>query len=523
MADLECPTFGLGPGTHTDGKPCRTVGPLYLPLIVPPSQVLLLDPGWLKACTGLLSYAEGLSSFAIYDPPIALQPGLGLVAPSPSPRPQDPATTLDPPSAPTETPPVQPAQVPSADIPKPTASDTVNLPPATNPQSPPQVAHPPKSDTPAQNTVGSDYSPQDPLEGDSQTTSQGLGGLIIRAFGTGPLIEQALSKVTSPNVAAPAALFTVGDQTFVPRKSGFDVGGTPVLPGSPPITVAKTPVSLNPSGDVFIGGSKVDVVQQDADRSSPETFTVGNILFVPVRTGFFIAGSQVLPGSAPIYISGTPVSLATSGYLVIGSSSVELEFQKSAPNTLEIGGETITANPTGILFHVSQILPGSPPVLVSGTPVLLGSSGNLVIGTSTVSLSGQTSANALKIGDENFIADPAGFSVAGSQVLPGGSAVIVSGTTLSLSPSGVLNICGASIDLASPAPSMDSINIRGQTFTANLTGFTIAGSEVLPGGSAVIVSGTTLSLSPSGDLSISGASINLASQVPSTDLVNLGG
>ena len=53
VADLECPTFGLGPGTDTDGKPCRTTGPRYLPLIVPPPQVLSLDPEWLKACTGL--------------------------------------------------------------------------------------------------------------------------------------------------------------------------------------------------------------------------------------------------------------------------------------------------------------------------------------------------------------------------------------------------------------------------------------------------------------------------------------
>ena len=523
VADLECPTFGLGPGTHTDGKPCRTVGPPYLPLIVPPSQVLSLDPGWLKACTGLLSYAEGLSSFAIYDPPIALEPALGLVAPSPSNRPQDPVMTLDPPSAPTKTPPVQPAQVPSADMPKPTTSDTVNLPPATNPQSPPQVADPPKSDTPAQDPVGSGDSPQDVPEGDSQKTSQGLGGLIIGAFGPGPPIEQAPSKVTSPDAAAPAAVLTVGDQTFVPKESGFDVGGTPVLPGSPPIKVAGTPVSLNPSGDVFVGGSKVDVAQKDADRSSPETLTVGDIPFVPASTGFFIAGSQVLPGSAPIYISGTPVSLATSGHLVIGSSSVELELQDSAPNTLEIGGETITANPAGFFVYGSQILPGSSPVLISGTPVSLGTSANLVIGTSTINLSGQTSsANAFKIGDENFVANPSGFTIAGSQVLPGGSAVMVSGTTLSLSPSGVLDIGGASIDLSSPAPPADSINVGGQTFTVNPIGFTIAGSKVLPGGSAVIISGTPLSLNPSGVLNIGGASINLASPVPSADLINVG-
>ena len=45
VADLECPTLRLGPGTNTDGKPCRTIGAPYLPLTVPPPQVLSLDLG----------------------------------------------------------------------------------------------------------------------------------------------------------------------------------------------------------------------------------------------------------------------------------------------------------------------------------------------------------------------------------------------------------------------------------------------------------------------------------------------
>lgn len=111
------------------------------------------------------------------------------------------------------------------------------------------------------------------------------------AFGSGPPIDQAPPNVAQPYAAGPAAVLTVGGQIFAPRKGGFDVAGTPVLPGSAPITVAGTPVSLNPSGEVFVGGSKVDVLQHDPNKSPPETFTAGGEPFLPAITGFLVAGS----------------------------------------------------------------------------------------------------------------------------------------------------------------------------------------------------------------------------------------
>ena len=505
VADLECPTFGLGPGTGKDGKPCRTIGPPYLPLIVPPPQVLSLDPGWLKACTGLLSYAVGLSSFAIYDPPIALQPASGLVASDSGLGKTDPVTTQDPPSDPVPTLPVQPAQVPSANLPSATVRGDEDPVRTGNPQNPPSAADPPKPKTPIQTIVGTGPPPPDIPEEGSQRTSQGLGGLIMGAFGPDPLINPVPPNIDRPYTSALAALLTVGDQTFAPSKGGFTVAGTPVLPGSAPITVAGTPVSLSPSGEVFIGGSKIDAAQQDPEIPPSETLTAGGQPFVPGVTGFLIAGSQVLPGSAPIYISGTPVSLGTSGNLIIGSSSVNLPIQNlPPPNTFKVGGETITADPTGFSIHGSRILPGSAPVYISGTPVSLGTTGDLVIGSSTIKLSGPISAsNAFVVNGETFTASPTGFTVAGSELLPGGSAVVVSGTTLSLSPSGVLHIGDASVNLDSqPAPPADVIIIGGQTFTANPSGFQIdAGSAVLvPGGTPVTISRTEVSLDGSGQL-----------------------
>lgn len=516
VADLECPTFGLGPGTSSNGEPCRTIGPPYLPLIVPPSQVLSLDPGWLQLCTGLLSYAVGLSSFALYDPPIALQPVSGLVNPEPGPRPADPVTTQDPTSDPAATSLVQPARVPSVNLPSPTTSDNKDPSLTGNSQSTLSVVDPLKPDTPAPTTVGNDLPvvdvpgvPNVP-KASPQATSQGLGGLIMGGFGSGPSNGQVPPVVGQPYAAAPALIITVGDQTFAPSKGGFNVAGTPVVPGRAPIMVAGTPVSLSPSGGLFVGGSKIDVPQEDPGASPPVTLTAGGEQFVAAKTGFFIKGSQVLPGGAPVSISGTPISLGTSGNLIIGSASMDIGNQNPAVNTFKVGGGSVTADSNGVFVHGSQILPGSPPVFLSGTPISLGTSGNLVIGSSTVALTGSNSAiNAFKIGGDTFTASPVGFTVAGSTVLPGGSAVVVSGTTLSLSPSGVLDIGGASINLAPQVPSVDVFNVAGQTVTANPSGFQIDGSNILPGGTPVTISGTQVSLDQAGDLHVGTSSIGL--------------
>ena len=73
VADLQCPTFGLGVGTSADGSVYTTVGPPWLPIIIPPPEVFTHDPVWESICTDLASYYV-FYSFAILDPPIALTP-----------------------------------------------------------------------------------------------------------------------------------------------------------------------------------------------------------------------------------------------------------------------------------------------------------------------------------------------------------------------------------------------------------------------------------------------------------------
>ena len=108
----------------------------------------------------------------------------------------------------------------------------------------PPAADSPKPKTPIQTIVGNGPSPPDIPEESSQPTSQGLGELIMGAFGPDPPINPVPPNVDRPYTSALAAPLTVGDQTFVASKGGFTVAGTPVLPGSAPVTVAGTPVCI---------------------------------------------------------------------------------------------------------------------------------------------------------------------------------------------------------------------------------------------------------------------------------------
>lgn len=168
VADLACPPFGLGVGTSTDGQKYTIIGPPYLPIIVPPPQVLHLDPQWESLCSGFLSYALGLQSFAIFDPPRSLVP-VGQIAPDP-PAPDPPVTpskaaaSKTPPLEPATTSVIVPAQSPAANTPKPTSDPS----PASPPTDAPLVVDPSTQDDPP--TEGAPPTQGDPLiQGDPTT------------------------------------------------------------------------------------------------------------------------------------------------------------------------------------------------------------------------------------------------------------------------------------------------------------------------------------------------------------------
>ena len=80
VADLDCPTFGVGTQLGELSQTTTTVGPPWLPMVIPPSELLGLDPGYKELCGGRLEQPGGVVlPHAILDPPFAHVPRGQLV------------------------------------------------------------------------------------------------------------------------------------------------------------------------------------------------------------------------------------------------------------------------------------------------------------------------------------------------------------------------------------------------------------------------------------------------------------
>jgi len=456
VADLACPTFGLGIGSRS-GRPYTTVGPPYLPLIIPPPQVLSLDPQWQKACNGFLSYAPGMLSFAIYDPPRTLVPASAL-APGPAGTPGITPAAVTTSNSPAFTIPAQPAHIPSSSLPDPTGDAHV----APDPQNAPSKD--PK--TPGQRPA------------DSNGESPPQMSSIHQALGPAPAASPQSQPAAQPNKPAPLGI----NLNTQPKDPGIDASALIASPGVPTTPMAapanadplshdqiKTRVSIG-SGDPSLSfqPKQGDAPQEASqglgeiifsalgagapkEKSPPPVFTVADQTFTANPTGFPVAGSQVLPNHAPVVNSGTSISLDPSGVLIIGSSTTRLlaptlDSNIDSPRIMTFAGQTFTANPTGLQVAGSQVLPGHAPVMLSGTSISLDSSAVLIVGSLSTHLPAPTPApNIGIVGGQTFTANPTGFLLAGTSLLPGGQGITVSGTQISLAKSGILVVRSSTI------------------------------------------------------------------------------
>ena len=548
VADLECPTFGVGIATSINGEVYRTYGPPYLPIIIPPLQILSLDPIWQKLCTDFISYSPGLRSFAIFDPPRVLTPVAALlpltkslpavVLASRTPDP-DPTTNFRAqPSRPTTT------SIPKAtvisfapELPLPESKSSANS--GESNFVDPQTAKSKEAKLSILTTASGQG-------GDAKKEAQNIGALILSAFGRGKAGGAAagFSNSVLPNVPSAEAhnsgankdgiptiathlapqVLTVAGQIFTANPSVITIAGATILPGGLGITISGTPISLARSGTLFLDNSPIPITD---DPSVPKfVFTIGDQIATAHPTGFVLAGSGIVPGGAPITVFGTRVSLDPSGIVVIGDSSINVLAPTSASNVFTVGGQIFTADPNGFALANSGVLPGSLPITISGTRVSLGPSGMLVIGDSSISLLTPTpTLNVFNVGGQKFTANPTGFPLARSTLLPGGAPMTISGTPISLADSGLLIIGSSSIALPTPPPVSHVFTAGGMVFTAASSAIIIEGTTLLPGGPTATILGTLISLKAATDsnlLIVGTSSFYLPTHTTSSDIFNVG-
>lgn len=148
-----------------------------------------------------------------------------------------------------------------------------------------------------------------------------------------------------------------------------------------------------------------------------------------------VGASTIQPGAPPSTVYGHVISVTSSAALIGGSTYALPSAQPNGATHIS----AITLNNGDVLTA------GGTPAVVSGTSVGLASNGaSLIINGNSFSIppaspSGSRSSfgpSALMVGGHSFLAASSGFTI-GSQIIgPGGTRITISGTVVSLGPSG---------------------------------------------------------------------------------------
>ena len=367
VKDLACPTWGLGRSTASNGSVITTIGPPFLPLLMPNTQMFSLDPTWARICTAINidTYANN-QTFIIFDPPMALTPKAMMVPTSdnapkltPRPNPVDSTTMADPPVTSS----TNPAR-PESGLVNPQRSPTnagdlskgveTTKPSPVQPKFPepvfplesqrhPTGLSPSPNGNPNKPSEASKTQPASPLEStdlvfqqeDSRhSQTQGLGAMIYNALGKSgnkPVRDTGnVNTITLPN-AGVQEVYIAGTRILSVDPLGVQVDGVVYPAGGPPLTFF---------GKVFTFVPQPNNNDRYSDRSSelpsepsndPRPFssplsTVGQLITLN-RSRMLVAGSTILPRGRPITRSNTLLSLDSSGILLCGSLSILLSPQ----------------------------------------------------------------------------------------------------------------------------------------------------------------------------------------------------
>ncbi|KAF1917674.1 hypothetical protein BDU57DRAFT_555471 [Ampelomyces quisqualis] len=295
--------------------------------------------------------------------------------------------------------------------------------------------------------------------------------------GTNNNQQGAAGNEAQPSNAPQPSEVTIGTVAGMPVAIGPSsvvvVGSHTLQPGGPAVIVGGvTPVSLVTSATaIVVGGSTtLPLPQISNDPAPPPILTIGSATLTPnAATQFFIAPGQTLTPGGTATVDGTVVSLAPSAAFFI------------------VGGST-------------QFLPAAAP----SSGAVAASPPRIIIGSTTITaLPNQNNPGNTNTNNNINVAAGPTFVVAGQTLAPGGQAITVAGTTLSLvagESSVVVNGVTSAVEYPSITSSQPRIVVGKSVFTlvpGPGTTFVIADQTLSPGGQAITVAGTVISLAPS--------------------------
>jgi uncharacterized protein YodC (DUF2158 family) len=294
--------------------------------------------------------------------------------------------------------------------------------------------------------------------------------------------------------------------------------------------------------------------EASAGKNAP-TITFNGITATPGSSSEYVIGKQTLEAGGPaIVISGTQVSLASGASAIVVGSSTTMLLASDSPGDLELPNDpapvlTLTADSGSASRYVvgdQTLKPGRPAITISGTPVSLDPQATaLLVGSSTMpiaivpyredqaqqqgaQLAGKPPATLTLAGTTATLNSDSEYVIADQTLKPGGSAIIVSGTPISLAPQATAVVVGSSTIPIAVAPNREdedgaqspgtlppSLTLAGTTATLNSASeYIIAGQTLKPGGPAITVSGTHISLASQATAVIIGSSTSILATTP---------
>ena len=346
------------------------------------------------------------------------------------------------------------------------------------------------------------------------------------SVGDGINLDVGTQTYHLPKMTPPPLANIAGHAVQALDPSVIAIDGQTLTQGAPSLTVSSSiPVVFGPS-NLVIGTSTIPIqLQDEAPPPSILNLAGGPSLTRVLNSpnAYLVSGTTLLPGNPAAIISGTSYSLAPSGALIVGTSTIPFATagNNAANGILIAANEVFTPlGSTAVAVNGATLSLNGPGTTDHGTVLSLGP-GGLVVGSSTYAFAtpapepATPSAAAttqqfplttvLSAAGQTFTANPSGFSIASTTLSPGSPAILIAGTSISLGTSGVLNIGSSTINLSPTA-----LTIASQTFTPNLTAFSIGGTTLTAGGPGITISGTPISLGASGLLNIGSSTIDLS-------------
>ena len=312
----------------------------------------------------------------------------------------------------------------------------------------------------------------------------------------------------------PSVISVLGQAFSINSDSIFVAPSATLIPGGPAITISNTPVSLAPSADEVVVGSKT-YVQNSAPAPATAVLPLGETSITANSASDFIVGSQTLKPGGVITIAGTRISLpAGSSYVLVGTSTVsliDLPAKQGQSGILTFAGESYTADASnGAIVIEGQTLTPGGAITVAGTRIALSpTAAYAVIGASTIPLQEGNPNGILTLARSEYTATSGSYTISGQTLTPGGT-ITVSGTRISLSPSSPTTpyavIGSSTIPLLPTTSGPDFLTVGGKIYTANsFTEFMIAGQTLTRGG-AITVNGVPITLAPAATDAVVGTS-----------------